>query len=899
MTTPFLFSAQSERVLRNTLQNYIEYLDIHPETDLRDLAWSLQTRRSTFAYKAAFSAVDTDRLKAQLKEKLTSTSEKTKAQSAEAIGIRSSAKPGSSILGIFTGQGAQWACMGAELHKSSPTFRGIFAQLDHSLAQLPPNDRPSWTLAEELLKDASISRVSEAAVSQPLCTAVQVALVDMLQSARVKLGAVVGHSSGEIAAAYAAGFLTSDDAIRIAYYRGFYANLAAGPSGEKGAMLAVGASVDECLKLCDEPEFEGRVKIAAINSASSITLSGDAEAIANLEILFQEDKKFARVLKVEVAYHSHHMQPCAGPYLQALAACGIQVRTPGAEAPTWYSSVQSGRLMMATEELSGEYWKMNMTQTVQFSAAVEGALEDNDNQFSLAVEVGPHPALKSPATNNIQDILGSEIPYTGVLDRKDNDVKAFSGALGYIWISLGASAVSFETFDKQFFPTATEPKFVENLPLYPWDRERSYWSESRLAKSFRSRDTPPHALIGTPYGDKVDNEFKWRNFLIPKEMPWVYGHRIQGEPVMPGAGYLAMAWEAAIALVDGQSVRLIEVEDFRIKQGLNFRDESSGIETIITLSKVTRKANESLSADWSIHSCLHKDTTNLSLVADGKINLILGESSDQILPRVNPAFPDMVDVNVDDFYSALSELGYGYTGQFKAVTNLERKMNHSAGTMTLPTSKIMTNLVMVDISFQSLFAAFGFPGDGGLWSMHVPTYLKTLRINPILRELPEDDEVELDFEAEFAESKEGPLGNVTVYTPDGRNGLLTIEGLASVPFAKATAANDRNLFQKTVWDVNSPEGELICADIQEDQEQIDIGLLCERVAYFYLKNLTRVMTDAEESKTEHQELMKFATFMTRDLAAGTSSFGKTEWANDTETQILALVERYTLQMLAR
>lgn len=872
------------------LKYYVQYLQ-NTDVNLRDLAWSLQTKRSALAYKVTFSAHNIDLLLAQLEDKLPSSPDQTKGQAVDPIGIKSSASSKAPILGIFTGQGAQWALMGAELYKSSSKFRDIFALLDDSLAKLPAADRPSWSLAEELLKDASTSRVNEAAISQPLCNAVQVALVDMLESAHVRLSAVVGHSSGEIAAAYAAGFISSFDAIRIAYYRGFYARLAGGADDQRGAMLAVGTSVDDCRELCEDPDFEGRVTVAAVNSSSSVTIAGDADAIADLEVLFQEEKKFARMLKVQVAYHSHHMQPCAEPYLEALAACDIKVKQPSPEAPSWYSSVRDGELMAMSEQLAGEYWKMNMTQTVQFSAALEAALDQTDGQFGMAVEVGPHPALKSPVIQILQDVLGSGIPYTGVLSRKENDVNAFSSALGSIWTNLGASAVDFESYDRTFFPEASKPSFPKDLPLYPWDRERSYWSESRVGKLYRTRSTPPHALIGSPYGDKVDGEFKWRNFLIAKEMPWVYGHRIQGEPVMPAAGYLAMAWEAAMTLVQGQPVRLIEVQDFRVRQGLNFRDESSGIETIITLSKVTRD-DQALLADWAIHSCLSKDSVNLSLVAEGKISLILGEQSSEILPRDEGSLFSMVDVNVDDFYNALSELGYGYTGIFRGVTTLERKMNRSAGTLVVPTDAIMTNLAVVDISFQSLFAALGFPGDGGLWSLHVPTFVKTIRVNPICGGLPEGDELELTFEAEYVEGTEGTLGNVTVYTPDGQNGLMTIEGFASMPFAKASAADDRNLFQKTVWAENAPNGDSILDDAQYNQEQVDVGLLCERVAHFYLKHLVNVITEQQKAKSDHKDLMRFASHVVQDLSAGTSPFGKTEWANDTEAQILSLISRY-------
>ena len=129
-------------------------------------------------------------------------------------------------------------------------------------------------------------------------------MVDILKSAGIRFKSVVGHSSGEIAAAYAAGFISAKDAIRIAYYRGVTAKLASGENGIKGAMMAVGTSEEDAAELCDLPMFEGRIAVAAVNSSSSVTISGDSDAIAEAQKVLVEEKKFARALKVDTAYHS-------------------------------------------------------------------------------------------------------------------------------------------------------------------------------------------------------------------------------------------------------------------------------------------------------------------------------------------------------------------------------------------------------------------------------------------------------------------------------------------------------------------------------------------------------------------------------------------------------------------
>lgn len=211
------------------------------------------------------------------------------------------------ILGIFTGQGAQWPGMARQLMQL-PAAVKIIEELEHYLAEL--EDPPSWSLKAELSKDASSSRVKEAPIAQPICTAVQILLVEMLRAAGVHFSAVVGHSSGEIAAAFAANMLSARDAIRIAYYRGVHLPLVGGPNGESGAMIAVGASYEEAQGICNSERFHGTLCVGASNSAASVTLSGDVEAIKEIKSLFNAQNRFARLLKVDNACRSCTITSC-------------------------------------------------------------------------------------------------------------------------------------------------------------------------------------------------------------------------------------------------------------------------------------------------------------------------------------------------------------------------------------------------------------------------------------------------------------------------------------------------------------------------------------------------------------------------------------------------------------
>jgi acyl transferase domain-containing protein len=212
------------------------------------------------------------------------------------------------VLGfVFIGQGAQWVLMGAELMLYYPSFAHTIQQLDETLRLL--EDGPSWTVERLLLESAETSRVNEAEFAQSLCTAIQIALVQLLRSWGVTPKVCVGHSSGEIAAAFTEGLVSSADAIQAAYYRGKVMR----DVDTAGAMLAVSLGADSVERYIKG--LEGQVTIACPNSPSSVTLSGDQEVVERVRLRLEADQIFARLLKTNgKAYHSHHMRPISAKY---------------------------------------------------------------------------------------------------------------------------------------------------------------------------------------------------------------------------------------------------------------------------------------------------------------------------------------------------------------------------------------------------------------------------------------------------------------------------------------------------------------------------------------------------------------------------------------------------------
>ena len=892
--TPFTFSAYSKASLSAQLRAYAGYLNGHPSISLQDLGFSLNSRKTSLPIKAAFAVQKVD----DLSSRIIQTLNKDVGSDETAVGFRSSNSQSPVMIGVFTGQGAQYARMGAELLLSSESARECFDSLQQSLDTLPSSDRPDWTLKEELVAETSSSRVMGAALSQPLCTAIQVMLVNILREAGVEFKSVVGHSSGEIGAAYAAGFLTAESAIRIAYYRGLYSHLAIGKDGIKGAMMAVATSTEDAQELCELPEFEGKINVAAVNSAASVTLSGDEDAIAEAKIIFNDEKKKATILKVDKAYHSHHMLHCSDAYLHALDTCNIGFVVPKHANCAWYSSVHNRKMTAGSPELKSSYWNENLVRPVLFAPALKSAIEQ-DLSLEAIIEVGPHPALKGPAGMSVQDVLSKDIPYIGLLSRNSNAVNALADGLGYLWTRLGDHAVNLGRHAR-FMEGGAHGNLLKDLPTYQWDHDRAYWQESRLSRTMRTRNVTTNELLGSRCPDCTAVQMSWRNLLRIKEVPWIQGHAIQGQTVFPAAGYIATAVEAAMQLPAGAHVRVIEIEDFIIHQPMVFDDEDLGVEILFSFSDITTKTDDMTTANFTYHSAAGKDSEAMMLMASGHLRVFNGSPSNAELPSRKPAEPNMVEVSADRFYSFLAEIGYGYTGPFKALSSLERKLGRASGLLANvrhdgPTEPLLIHPAMLDAAIQAVILAFCYPNDGQLWSLHLPTTIKRIRINPRLSASIAGQDSQLTFDSTIGSStRSGISGDVSLYISNNEHAVLQLEGMQAVPFTEGTINNDANIFSSMEWGSADLSGEAAVGSDRASSEEYELAYTLERVSSFYLRALDREIPQNHPARKEgpYVGYFNYATHVGSQVAEGRHPYAKKEWLLDTLEDILSTSELF-------
>ncbi|OOQ83961.1 polyketide synthase/peptide synthetase [Penicillium brasilianum] len=884
--TPFNFSANSERSLLASLEAYASYLKANPDVDLRSLSWTLNCRRSTLPFRLSLVGSSAMDLAANLNSAVLLPSDILSASQTS-----SARRP--KLLGIFTGQGAQWARMGAELLLSSSLAANCVADLEFALQTLPEEDRPSWSLKDEILKDTQSSRTGEALFSQTLSTAVQVILVELLRAAGVEFTAVVGHSSGEIAAAYVAGCISARDAIRIAYYRGWSLQNARDCNGVKGAMMAVGTSLQDAQELCDMPSLEGRICVAASNSSASVTLSGDADAINEAKDIFEDEKKFVRLLKVDKAYHSHHMLPCAAPYIDAMQRCAITLQPRSDNKTAWVSSVYGKEINDVNDSLTDTYWSNNMINPVMFSQAVSHAVAAF-GPFDMAVEVGPHPALKGPASQTIQEISGMSPPYTGTLYRDKSDSKSFASSLGTLWAHLGENAVDFAGFDRRATGDNQEPVLLKGLPSYSWDHDRVYWHESRISSTLRAGSGQFHSLLGMKCPDGTDKELRWRNYLHPREIPWLSHHQVQGQIVFPAAGYISAATECLVQHYGLESIQLIDFQDIIIGQALVLED-NSGVEVLFTLT-VTEATQDSVTALYSCYSTGGKGVSSMLLHASAQIHILLGDPDPGALPSRNDIQHSFLHIDEGRFYDFVSELGFGYTGPFRALTGLTRKMDEATGRIIVPVDDGSDRPLVIhpgplDAAIQSIMLAYSFPGDGRLRTIYLPTKINRIRINPSCIVGMAGPGTLLPFYASVADARFAELsGDVDIYSADGKHTVVQLQGLHTTPLSPLSSATDVPMFTEMTWLPEEPNGHTGRDWFSEDCTH---SLHLERIAHFCLKNLHLSMSDPERSRAQpqHSHLLDYASHCTALVKSGDHPFAKQEWANDTHQTISEIFQR--------
>ncbi|KAL4862002.1 hypothetical protein BDV12DRAFT_203449 [Aspergillus spectabilis] len=577
----YVFSSPEQDGVTRITQTYVDFINQSPGPEHKGpedsmsiadselaLAYTLAERRTIFDYRGFAVATSLKDLQAVLERTPPKATRSLKAPS---------------CAWIFTGQGAQWYAMGREL-QDIEVFKNSVCQADSYISSFGSG----FSVLDELNQSEENSRINEPRFSQVLCTIVQVALIELLQHWQLRPKAVVGHSSGEIAAAYACGVLSREAAWKIAYFRGLHSEkIAALLPSRQGSMLAVNISESGVRSYLDKVT-DGEAVVACINSPQSVTISGDTSAVAQVESLLQGDDIWCRRLKVQTAYHSPHMEVIAEQYMAS-----IQDVLPSASSNvSFFSSVSGSEIPSSC--LNPEYWVKNLLSPVKFSEAVTALLSQSSTKVrrkgmagvNALVEIGPHSALQGPLRDivaHIPNLNVNSVMYTSLLQRGKNAAATALDAAGRLW-TLGFRLDLARVNSGTSSPPAHWKPSVD-LPRYPFNHKRRYWHEARNSRVRRTRTSPRTDLLGLPTDDHNSVMPRWTNFISPVEIPWLMDHQIQGIIIFPGAAMLAMVLEACkqIARQHADSIQGYEFKDVAFSRAMVFSSSVAVVETVLQL----------------------------------------------------------------------------------------------------------------------------------------------------------------------------------------------------------------------------------------------------------------------------------------------------------------------------
>lgn len=339
----------------------------------------------------------------------------------------------------------------------------------------------------------------------------------------------------------------------IAYYRGLVCEQALERGVvPHGGMLAIGVHKEDAAEKISR--LRGKVGIACLNSPKSVTISGDVDAIEELQEDFTGDEVFVRRLNVQLAYHSHHMKKIGETY-QTLLTDSASMGSPRVGFIPMFSSVT--RALLDGRNLTAAYWRENLESTVQFSEAARAMLDATG--LNTLIEIGAHNSLSAP----IRDICASmglegKVEYIPTLIRdRSASVSVLNTAgtlygLGYTTLNLealnGVEVATHEVISTSGEVSDTpqfEPRRVlVDLPTYAWDHSQEYWLETRRSKEWRFRKHGRHDLLGSRVPGIDPHQPQWMNVLSISSTPWLKHHQVMGKVIFPATGYICMAVEA-------------------------------------------------------------------------------------------------------------------------------------------------------------------------------------------------------------------------------------------------------------------------------------------------------------------------------------------------------------------
>jgi acyl transferase domain-containing protein/acyl carrier protein len=684
-------SARGPEALQALARNYRQFLaNVGPS--LHDICYNASARRSHNDYRLSVTGNSPEQLIDGLDAFLKGETRNGLSSGRKALAGRKK------LAFVFSGQGSQWFGMGRTLLHDEPVFREVIERCE--LALRPHTD---WSLIAELAAtDSHESRLNDVDVIQPALFAVQVALAALWRSWGIEPDAVVGHSMGEVAAAYVAGALSLEDAALIICTRSKLVKRTVG----QGAMASVELSFEDARRAI--AGYEDRVSIAVSTSPTSSVLSGDPTALTEILEQLQARDVFCRMVKVDFASHSPQMDPLRAELLQALE----EVQPQLASVPIYSTVLDS---VADGPELDAAYWARNLREPVLFSASIQQLLQDGYDTF---LEISAHPILLSGIQQCIHH-SETEGAVLASIRREEDEHTVMLRSLGLLYSS------GYPIDWNCIYP---ERGAKIALPSYPWQRQRC-WLEPTTDSSYQSEDTSNpgkrNCLPGRHFKSAESGADYWEIRLDKESMPFLDDHKIEGVAALPASLYVEMA---SAAVYEATGSRAIALTDIEFHRALFLPDGATPTMQVMLASAADGTAS------FQIHS-LFKEAESWTLHASGKVSAQPDSSSLPIIQEESLAeiqLRSAEKISGPDYYRQLSDNAIEYGPSFRSITRLSLDDKSVLGELQIPDGDFSTyqlHPAVLDGCLQVLGAGVAVEAKrNGKEGIYIPTRIGQLRV---------------------------------------------------------------------------------------------------------------------------------------------------------------------------
>ncbi|WP_433672451.1 SDR family NAD(P)-dependent oxidoreductase [Nocardia sp. CA-136227] len=636
-----MLSGRSEAALRDQADRLRQWMIERPELAARDVASALVRTRARLDWRGGVIGRDRDELLAGLAALADGQATTT--------AVAGTATPGR-VAFLFTGQGAQRRGMGAGLYRDYPAFASA---LDEVCAEF--DGRLGGSL-RAVMFDAPESGLNRTEFTQPALFAFEVALFRLLESFGVMPDVVAGHSIGELAAAYVAGVWSLPDACALVAARGRLM----GGLPEGGAMLAVAVSEADAVAVV--ADYSDRLSVAAVNGPAAVVLSGDEDAVAEVDRLFEQRGVRTSRLRVSHAFHSARMDPMLAEF--RTVAEGLTYRQPLLPIVSNVTGTEAGDAVR-----DPEYWVAQVRGCVRFAPGVDTLIESGVRKF---LEVGPDAVLTAMTSACLAQHpeVESKSMAVAASRRSMDEPTAFVTALA----RADAAGIPVD-----WSQAHDRPAVRVALPTYAFQRQR-YWARPVVANDVRRSglEDAGHPLLGAIVRLPGSEQVVFTGRLSRSAQPWLEDHAVAGTVLLPGAALAELALHAGAVTGRPRLAELVIEAPLPIPAdaGVQLRlvvgepDDSNGV-TAQFYSRV-ENAGPDGESPWTRHA-----SATLTDDAFAPSN-----------PGGSPDWPpaDAAAIAVEDGYAALAERGYRYGPAFRGVRSLWARAGEAFAEIALPDS---------------------------------------------------------------------------------------------------------------------------------------------------------------------------------------------------------------------